>query len=288
MKAAKLGARFDQAKEDLASANQQLKLVNRQASKYQAKFDMLRTEIGKIGAAAFMNGDLTSSAALLTSKNAQGILDESSILTELSVVNKGQMDQFLGVARQLTQAQRTAQRARASIASLKASLVKQQKVLASETAQQKTLLAKLTPAQQVSVGGGGGGGGAPPPTYKGPTSTQAQQAVAFAYKQLGCPYVFGGIGPCGSGFDCSGLTMEAWASAGVSIPRTSYEQWDSLPHVSTSALEPGDILVFAGASHVAIYVGNNKLIQAPQTGENVDLEPLSGWFTANLDGAVRP
>jgi peptidoglycan DL-endopeptidase CwlO len=285
--AAKLGAHFDQVKQDLVSANQQLQLVNKQASKYQSRFNLLRGQLGKIAAAAFENGNLTSSAALLTSDDAQKMLDESSILTELSSVNRAQLEQFLSAAKQLTQAQQTARRAQASIEALKASLVKQKKVLDQETAQQKTLLAQLTPAQQVAVGGGGGGG-APPPTYKGPTSTQAEQAVAFAYQQLGCAYVFGGTGPCGDGFDCSGLTMQAWASAGVSIPRTSYEQWDDLPHVSTSALEPGDILVFTGASHVAIYVGHGKLIQAPQTGEDVDLEPLSGWFTANLDGAVRP
>ena len=82
--------------------------------------------------------------------------------------------------------------------------------------------------------------------------------------------------------------MSAWAAAGVSIPRTSEEQWAGLPHVSTSALEPGDILVFAGASHVAIYVGGGMLIDAPHTGLDVQKVALSGWFLDNLDGAVRP
>ena len=100
--------------------------------------------------------------------------------------------------------------------------------------------------------------------------------------------MFGGTGPCGAGFDCSGLTMQAWASAGVSIPRTSYEQMGELPAVSTSELQPGDILGFAGDSHVGIYVGDNMLIDAPQTGEDVEKVPLSGWFQENLDGAVAP
>ena len=112
--------------------------------------------------------------------------------------------------------------------------------------------------------------------------------MAFAYNALGCPYVFGATGPCGSGFDCSGLTMSAWASAGVSIPRTSYGQ-ATLPAVSTSALQPGDILEFAGDSHVGIYVGNNMLIDAPTPGMNVEKVSLSSsWYAANLDGAVRP
>ncbi len=283
----KLGQQFDQVQQELSSANQQLSLVNRQVSRYQAKFNSMRSEIAKIAVAAYEDGSLTSSAVLLTSDNPQVILNQSSILTELSSANSAEIDQFLAAARQLTQTQQTARRARAAIVALKSGLSKRRGTLDALIAQQKTLLARLTPAQRVTVGAG------PPPSggsthYTGPTSTQADKAVAFAYAQLNCPYVFGGTGPCHSGFDCSGLTMEAWASAGVSIPRTSFEDWDELPHVSTSALQPGDILVFTGASHVAIYVGGGKLIQAPQTGEDVDLETLSGWFSANLDGAVRP
>ena len=120
-----------------------------------------------------------------------------------------------------------------------------------------------------------------------PTNTQAEKAVAFAYAQIGCPYVFGGTGPCSDGFDCSGLTQAAWAAAGVAIPRTSYEQAD-LPAVPESELEPGDILEFLGDGHVGIYVGGGKLIDAPQTGEDVELVSFSGWYTENFDGAVRP
>ncbi len=128
----------------------------------------------------------------------------------------------------------------------------------------------------------------PPDQYKGPTATQAEKAVAFAYDQLGCPYVYGGTGPCSSGFDCSGLTMEAWLSAGVSIQRTSYEQLDSLPRVSIGSEEPGDILVYAGGSHVGIYVGGGKLIDAPHTGADVELVPMSGWYSSELYAIVRP
>ncbi len=82
--------------------------------------------------------------------------------------------------------------------------------------------------------------------------------------------------------------MSAWAYAGVSIPRTSYGQ-ATLPAVSTSALQPGDILEFAGDSHVGIYVGGGMLIDAPQPGMNVEKVSLSSsWYSSNLDGAVRP
>ena len=115
----------------------------------------------------------------------------------------------------------------------------------------------------------------------------AAKAVAFAYAQIGKPYVYGGTGP--NGFDCSGLVYSAWQSAGVSIPRTSYAQWSGLRHVSTSALEPGDILVFySGASHVGLYVGNGYMIHAPHTGTSIEHVSLSGYYSANLIGAVRP
>ncbi len=98
--------------------------------------------------------------------------------------------------------------------------------------------------------------------------------------------MYGATGP--SSFDCSGLVQAAWASAGVSIPRTTYEQVAALPAVSTSNLQPGDLLFFDGDGHVGIYVGGNMLIDAPQTGENVEKVALSGWYAANLDSAARP
>ena len=76
--------------------------------------------------------------------------------------------------------------------------------------------------------------------------------------------MFGASGP--DSFDCSGLTSAAWASVGISIPRTSEEQWAGLPHVPTSDMQPGDILVFNGAGHVGIYVGGGMLIDSPHTG----------------------
>ena len=98
--------------------------------------------------------------------------------------------------------------------------------------------------------------------------------------------MWGATGP--DSFDCSGLTQASWAYAGVSIPRVSYDQMSSLPSVSTSALEPGDILGFGGNSHVGIYVGNGYLIDAPQTGMDVEKVALAGWYQSELDGAVRP
>jgi peptidoglycan DL-endopeptidase CwlO len=280
----KLDDQFNQVQQELTSANQRLALVNKQAARYLVTFNAMRTQVAQIAAQQFENSALTTPEALLTSGDPQEILNQSSILLELSSSNRTAMRQYFAAARRLEGAQQSARRAKDAIASLKTKLASKKTTLKKAIAQQQSLLAQLSPAQNTGLGAGGTTVG----QFTGPTNTQAEKAVAFAYNQLGCPYVFGGTGPCGSGFDCSGLTMQAWASAGVSIERTSEDQWASLPHVSTSALEPGDILVFTGASHVGIYVGNNMLIDAPHTGLDVEKVALTGWYLSNLDGAVRP
>ena len=278
--------KYDQASQDLASARQRLGVVNTEVSKDAAAAKAMQDEIAQIASNVYENGAMNSVAALLTSGNPQTLLSQSAFLTHLSTDQYQQLQQVITTQRQLASAHQMAKRTEQAVREQQKQLGSKRASLNKLITQQKALLASLTPQQQQQQLGGGGtttGG-----HYTGPTGTQAQKAVAFAYAQLGCPYVFGGTGPCGSGFDCSGLTMSAWASAGVSVPRTSYGQ-ATLPAVSTSALQPGDILEFAGDSHVGIYVGGGMLIDAPQPGQNVEKVSLSSsWYASNLDGAVRP
>ena len=283
-----LDEQYDQAQQALSSASQQLTLVNKQAARYLAQFDSMRKQVAEIAAQAYMRGTLNSPEVLLTSNNPQQILNQASILLELSSSNSSALKAFISAARQLSGAQQAARRTKDARAALAAKLSGQKKGLQKTIAQQQALLKQLTPVQQAAAGPGGSSstgtiGGHDPL----PTSSQAGKAVQFAYDQLGCEYVFGGTGPCSQGFDCSGLTQAAWAFAGVSIPRTSYEQAD-LPAVPESQLAPGDIMEFSGDGHVAIYVGDNMLIDAPHTGAVVEKVAFSGWFQSNFDGAVRP
>ncbi|MEU9719890.1 NlpC/P60 family protein [Streptomyces sp. NPDC047976] len=109
-------------------------------------------------------------------------------------------------------------------------------------------------------------------------------ALRYAAAQIGKPYVWGAEGP--GSFDCSGLTSQAWEHAGRSIPRTSQEQWARLTRVPLDRLRPGDLVVyFPKATHVALYIGDGKVIQAPRPGATVKVSPIA----ANpLLGAVRP
>jgi cell wall-associated NlpC family hydrolase len=127
------------------------------------------------------------------------------------------------------------------------------------------------------------------PTSTAPTSAAAQ-AIAFARAQLGKPYQWGATGP--DAYDCSGLTMSAYGSAGVSIPRTSRSQWTIGTHVnSMTDLVPGDLVFYADGSsastihHVGLYIGDGLMIEAPFTGANVRTASIN---RSDYFGATRP
>ncbi|MEU4352109.1 C40 family peptidase [Streptomyces sp. NPDC023838] len=115
-------------------------------------------------------------------------------------------------------------------------------------------------------------------------SEEGEQALRYAVGQLGKPYVWGAEGP--GSYDCSGLTSQAWAHAGRAIPRTSQEQWASLPRVPLRSLRPGDLVVYyPRATHVALYLGDGLVVQAPRPGTRVKISPIA---SNPLLGAVRP
>jgi peptidoglycan DL-endopeptidase CwlO len=109
--------------------------------------------------------------------------------------------------------------------------------------------------------------------------------VGIAMRYLGVPYVWGGASP--RGFDCSGFVMYVFAQIGVSLPHSSYAQFGMGTPVSMSQLQPGDLVFFAGASHVGIYIGGGQFIHAPHTGTVVQISTLTGWYAAEFAGGRR-
>ncbi|GAA4665904.1 C40 family peptidase [Streptomyces youssoufiensis] len=115
-------------------------------------------------------------------------------------------------------------------------------------------------------------------------TAKAQQAIDFARAQLGKPYVWGATGP--DSYDCSGLTQGAWRAAGVTLPRTTWDQVKVGTRIATTDLAPGDLVFFyADSSHVGLYIGEGQMIHAPKPGANVRIESI---FTMPLYGNVRP
>jgi cell wall-associated NlpC family hydrolase len=137
--------------------------------------------------------------------------------------------------------------------------------------------------------------GGPTVGFSSTATAAGQAAVRAAESQLGVPYVWGGETP-GVGFDCSGLVQWSWAQAGVSIPRTSQEQFATVPHVPMSDIQPGDLLFYFNldgtgtVDHVVMYVGsgpygNQTVIQAPYTGATVSYDAL---YTYGLVAVGQP
>ncbi len=119
---------------------------------------------------------------------------------------------------------------------------------------------------------------------KGKASAAGRKAVEFATAQMGKPYEWGAEGP--DTYDCSGLTSQAWASAGSSIPRTSQQQWQQLKHVPVDDMRPGDLIIYFGdASHVAMYIGDGAVVHAPRPGRTVT---VTGAGSMPILGVVRP
>jgi peptidoglycan DL-endopeptidase CwlO len=135
------------------------------------------------------------------------------------------------------------------------------------------------------AGGGAVGDGNPEafPNLPAPGAAAAA-AIDFARAQLGKPYQYAASGP--ASYDCSGLTMAAYAAAGISLPHYSGAQYTSLPHVSLGSMLPGDLVFWGpgGSQHVGIYVGNGLMIHAPHTGDVVKIAAVYG----SPVGAARP
>lgn len=111
------------------------------------------------------------------------------------------------------------------------------------------------------------------PASTGTSSSRGLAALAFARAQVGKPYIYGGTGP--GGYDCSGLTGAAWRAAGVSLPRTSQQQYGVGRTVSVDQLAPGDLVFYySGISHVAIYAGGGQILHASRPGKPIGYDPL--------------
>ncbi|WP_329381610.1 C40 family peptidase [Streptomyces sp. NBC_01716] len=277
-----------------------------------------RVQAGRLARQQYQGtSELSSYIQLLLSGDPQHALDQQHLM------DRAQGDRLSTIAR-LTNGERRADtlaaQSRKALAEQKALAAKQkrqrdtvrakladvEKMLASLTAGQIAAIAEredadTDKAQEKLITSGALGDAAPAPqTASGAVAGTAttgglsrslrapsaggDEALTYAVGQIGKPYLWGAEGP--ESYDCSGLTSRAWARAGVSVPRTSQEQWAGLPRVKLSELRPGDLVVyFPKATHVAIYLGAGKVVHAPRPGGRVKVSPIA---SNPLLGAVRP
>nr|WP_244993901.1 C40 family peptidase [Actinomadura coerulea] len=277
---------FNQNREKLKVAKKKFDAATKASKQEQADFEEQRSKIAQMAATAYKNGDSADVTGFVGSNDPQSILDQAAVFSHLSHERSSQLTQFLATAQRLRREQSQAKAAYDEVKSKQDELKKQKQDLDKQVQKQKALVRRLGGGSTPSRPGGGGPTGG---TYNGPASGPARTALNFAYAQLGKPYSYGAEGP--SSYDCSGLTMKAWAAAGVSITRTTNTQYayTSSKRVAWNNMQPGDLVFFSNLGHVGLYVGGGKMIHAPHTGDVVKISDISsGYYKSNFYGAGRP
>ncbi|MFJ8534695.1 NlpC/P60 family protein [Streptomyces sp. NPDC093591] len=254
-----------------------------------------RGAAGRLARQQYQNTtDISPYVRLLLARDPQHALDQGHVIGRLARERAETVGRLTGMekkagelarqARKALDAQRAlAERQKKDRDAVRKRLKKVEELLASLTAAQLTALAEfekqdIAKSQRAFMASGALAKDDHKP------SPEARRAIRYARKQLGKPYKWGAEGP--KSYDCSGLTSEAWAHAGTPIPRTSQEQWARLDRIPLTELRPGDLVVyFPDATHVALYLGKGKVVQAPRTGEKIKISPIA---SNPVLGAVRP
>lgn len=280
-RADKVVDRYNTATENYKTAKKRYDKLN---TNYRRKVDTvaeLRNQVVTMAVDGYkMGSDLTSLPALLTSERPDDLLYKMALTGQLSAERAGLLAAFDRENRGLKAERDKAQKALGEADRERDKIKKERSEIEKLIAQQKKLLDRLgayRPGNPHSTG----------IKYTGSASGNAVSVLNFAFAQIGKPYQFGGTGP--GGWDCSGLTQAAWRAAGVSLPRTTWQQWawGANRRVSLDALQPGDLIFSEGLGHVSIYAGEGRIVHAPQTGDVVKLVSLSS-YGRRLVGAVRP
>jgi cell wall-associated NlpC family hydrolase len=232
--------------------------------------------VGQLAAQSYMNGGLTTPLELLTTSTASTLIGRAAFVQELQKENGDQVSQIAeGVA--------AAQRARASAEqqTQRAKQLTAQMAIKRRQAQGKiNLLNSSVFKKAMAVFNQTGNY----PNFRMPTAnTIGAQALRWALSKRGDPYVWGAAGP--SSFDCSGLVLWAYAKVGISLPHFTGDQWNMGVHVGRNQLQPGDLVFFyPDIGHVGLYIGNGLMVDAPDFGEDVQVQPVM-WSV--YVGAVR-
>jgi peptidoglycan DL-endopeptidase CwlO len=231
--------------------------------------------VAQIAAQGYMFGSVSPTIQLLQTSDPQAFLDRSSILLQLN-------HQQQGTVSLLSQATAAAARAREIAAQEQAQAKKLSSEMAAKAAQaqaKENILNGQAFSQAMAIYDQTGSY----PNIDVSGDSIGVQALKWALSRVGDPYVFAAAGP--DEFDCSGLTMWAYAQVGISLVHYTGSQWNEGMHVPISQLEPGDLVFFyPDISHVGMYVGDGMMVDAPHTGAFVRVEPI---FWDEYEGAVQ-
>jgi cell wall-associated NlpC family hydrolase len=294
---------YDYAKWQLAGTREKLDAAQAAVEKATAAADKARGALDSRTVAAYQGTNATALDMLLGSEDLSDFADRLAFLDQMAA-----HDADLLAQAQVTgeQADRAAQNLGAleveerkhvdDLAAAKTNISdnidEQSKLVGAAQADYQAALEAQRAAEQAAEQSSDVGstaaassstGGAAPSVSSG-----ASGAVQAALSMVGKPYVWGAASPS-AGFDCSGLTLWAWAQVGVSLPHSSAAQYAVLPHVDKSDLQPGDLLFFySPISHVAMYIGGNQVVHATNPSNPVGVDSLSSYWWDEFVGAGRP
>ena len=262
--------------------------------KGHAKLDKLQDLIGAAARAQYRGGGLPPEVQLWLTENPQDFLEGADRLRQGQLATKGLLAEMTRTQEDLEQYSKDATARWEKLEANRKAKEKAKKKIKKQISAAQELegeleddelerLAQLEDdaAQQSQATWLGSG---ILDEINGKASPQGKQAVKFATDQVGKWYKWGAEGP--DTYDCSGLTSQAWAAAGLTIPRTSQEQWRRLRHIDIQDMRPGDLIIYnADASHVAMYLGNGSIVHAPRPNRKVS---IAGAGTMRILGVVRP
>lgn len=257
----KIVEQYNKVNEELKASQAKVAAIQAQLGPLQAQLDSTSSQIEQIAVTAYKGGALSGVSALVGAGSPAKFLDRLSALDQMSRQNNAAVATY-------TAANDTLLADKAKLDATAATETKQRSDLEAQRKKIEGDLKKLKELRQKAYGRAQESSS----KYSGSipsVSGSAGVAVRYAYNALGKPYVWAAAGP--SSYDCSGLTMAAWKAAGKSLPHNAAMQWDVVAHISRGSLKPGDLVFYSGLSHMAIYVGSNQVINAPQPGENVKL-----------------
>ena len=271
-----LGQQYDSLKIQLGHANSEVKIANQAAARAEDAMAGSQKAVAQLAAMGYMNGGMDPTLQMLTSGNPDLFLSQASTVQQLSDEAGMRLSTLQREQLAAERAQTTAKEEIATADELQSQINGKVKTIhakldvlnSSAMSQAMAVFSKTGSYPDIVL---------PEATNVGTTALRA------ALTQRGKPYVWGAAGP--DSYDCSGLVMWAFAQEGISLPHYTGDQWNSGMHVSRADLEPGDLVFFfADISHVGLYIGNGLMVDAPSTGQVVQVQPV---FWDSYVGAVR-
>jgi cell wall-associated NlpC family hydrolase len=273
--------RYNDAKVSLKDLEADLASLKKDEATQQAKVDEMAGVVTDGLAAQYEGQSMSATGQLVLADDPDQFLSELTTLDTYNDVQAEAVADYSLEADKLDARRVATKQSAEELAETKATLGKEKAKVEKKLAEAKELLSKLEAEERARLDETSRGDTRLPDV---PVSGRAAAAVNYALAQVGDAYVYGATGP--SAFDCSGLTMMAWAQAGVGLPHSSRAQMGSGSPVSSSSLKPGDLVFYyQPVSHVGIYIGGGRIVHAanPSTGVTV-----AGVFSMPFSGAVRP